>query len=251
MDNALLNPAAVIGGNRPPPFDTDAVERRAAEAREWADAAGAWLDKGELETDADADAVKVLIEGARKLGRAVDEELAAARKPHDDAVKAVRGAYNPIVTTYDAMVKRLRPLVADFLTRKRVAAEAAAERARAEAAEAERLAAERLAAAQARHDVSGEVEAEAAAKDAAEAARAAAAPVKVSVGRDVGTGRAMALVKTKHVVIKHLRLAFTEVEADPGVIDAIQRALNARVRAKAWDGVIPAGCEIEEKESVR
>jgi hypothetical protein len=41
-----------------------------------------------------------------------------------------------------------------------------------------------------------------------------------------------------------------ETMEDAGVIEAIEKALNARIRSKTWDGEIPSGCTIIEDEKV-
>jgi D-serine deaminase-like pyridoxal phosphate-dependent protein len=114
----------------------------------------------------------------------------------------------------------------------------------ADAAEAAREAALR------RHDAIGIAEAAEQASAASDALRAAEAPIRVQIKSASGGGRTMAPRVHKRVKINNLRLAFMETMEDAGVIEAIEKALNARIRSKDWDGEVPSGCTIIEEETV-
>lgn len=235
-----------LGHNNPPVVDPAILDAAKAKVSEWADAAGEWLVRGRVDTDADASDLKDMIDGSRKVGKAIEDARKKAKEPHTEAAKAVDAAFRPLTAAMEKVVERLRPILTDFLGRKE--AEECARRAEMAAeAERQRQEAARLAAAAAeRNDVLGETAAQLAAAEAEKLAEVAAAEVKVSVASASGGGsRATALRSRRVVGIDNLALAFLEVKDHPGVIEAIQSALNARVNRADWpaDGTL-RGCTI-------
>lgn len=116
-------------------------------------------------------------------------------------------------------------------------------------AEAQRLAAE----AAASNDIMGQVEAEALAKQAAQETLAAER-MTAKAGKSQsasGGGRTIALVTTRTAQIDNIRLAFMAVQDHPYVVEAIQRALNERIRAKDFNGAAIPGVSIKTEEKSR
>jgi hypothetical protein len=241
MPDPVLDPGsghagpAPIGHNRPPPVVVDQTK-----ARELADVASAWLDREKLADEAEAEKVNDIITAARRLWKELDEQRTAAASPYRDAIRAIDDAYAAVLAPIAKIGERLKPLRQAWIDKK--AAELAA--ARAERAARARLEAERaqaeLDAARARNDVVGEAEAERAAAAAAKAEKAAAREPKVQVGSYSGGGRTAALRTVKEAEIVNIRQAFMAVQDDPAVVQAIQAALNRKIR-KGWpdDATIP------------
>ncbi len=239
-----------VGHNRPPIVDPDLLVAEKKRVAEFADAAGAWLDLGKIETEEQASRLRDFIDGARGVVKAIDAARIEAKRPHDEAAKAVQDAFRPLLDTVERAIARTKPLLTAYLEEKRRveekrrADEAAAAREAAAAAEAAARAAE------ARHDVAGEAEA-AAALDAAHAAeKAAQREVKVGVASATGGGRSAGLRAMKHAKVVNWNLAFIAVRDDTAVQDAITGALNRIIRAKDYDGHEIAGVEIFETRSV-
>lgn len=248
MTDAPDNPRVAIGDNRPPVVDPDILARENARVREFADAAGDWLDLGRIETEEQASRLKDYIDGARAVVKQVDTARADAKKPHDDAAKAVQAAFRPLLDAVETAIGRVRPMLTDYLQRKKAADEARKAREKAEAEAAARAAQEAAEAARSRNDVLGEAEAERAAHAAQEAAAAAAKPVKTNVASYTGGGRSAGLRTQKIVIVDNPRQALLAVQDDPAVIEAITAAVTRKVRARDWDGRVPAGCRVETRE---
>ena len=242
------NPDTGMGGNRPPLIDPDLLAREKARVQTFADAAGDWLDLGKIDTEEQAAKLHDYITGARAVAKQVDAARAEAKKPHDDAAKAVQATFRPLLDAIETAIGRVRPMLTDYLQRKKAAAKAEAERKRAEAARLAREAEEARAAAEARHDVLGEAEAAAAAEAAEKAAAEAARPARANVASYSGGGRSAGLRTQKSVVVDNIRQAFLAVQDDPAVVVAVEAALNRIVRSKDWNGKVPAGCRVEERK---
>ena len=58
-----MNEKATIGHNRPPAFRPEIIDGFKPKVQDFADAAGAWLDKGEIETEAQAEKLNDFIKG--------------------------------------------------------------------------------------------------------------------------------------------------------------------------------------------
>lgn len=244
-----INPRAVIGDNRPPAFRADVVETHDAKARDFLDAAGAWLDLKEISSDEQAGKLADFVAGVRGVMKAVEEDRKADKKPHDDAGKAVQAAYTPILDKLKKAIDRVEPMQRAWLKKiaDRQAAEAEASRRAAE--EAARIAAEQARMAEARNDIAGEVEAEAAAKRAEEMQKEAdrAAKARAQVTSASGGGRTQALRTMKDVRITNARLLFLAVQDDAEVQDTLLRVARRIVRAKDFAGTL-AGVEVFETQ---
>ena len=183
-----MNPRAVMGANFPPPFDPAVVQEHDEAAARFADVAGQWLDRGDLTAEEDAQKLTDFIAGARGRKKLADAARADAKRPHDDAGKAVQAAFAPILTKLDAAVAKVQPLLTKWLEAKEAARKKEAARLAEEARLAREEAARLAAQAAARNDVSGEIDAEAAMKAAADAEKAAARMERASDKVSSATG---------------------------------------------------------------
>lgn len=134
-----FNPLAVAGHNQPPELLLfQEIDDLYEEARNWAD--GEPITSQEM-----ADAITTLREGIHEAGKKADALRVEAKRPHDEAAKAVQDKYNPYVQPKKGRVDMAKSALDALLTpwRNRIAQEKAAEAARIAAeAEAARAAAQ-------------------------------------------------------------------------------------------------------------
>ncbi len=253
FDGAQENPRAVIGDNRPPPFDPVPLAEREAQVVSFLDAAGEWLDLGEIETDVQAGYLNDFVSGARGLAKQIEDWRVKAKAPHAEAAKAVDDAARMPASKLKTALDRAIDMLGKYSGKKKRAAEEAArierERLQAERDEAER----QRQAAIARNDISGEVDAEKRIKDATAEAKAVdrLAEDAGRVRSASGAGRTISMVKIRSGEITNIRLAFMWVQDDQRVQEAIQMAVNAKIRAAGFDGNLPSGITLVEKEQAR
>jgi hypothetical protein len=186
------------------------------------------------------------IAGLRANKKAVDEARKAAKKPHDDAGKAVQAAYTPILTRYDRALKIMLEKSGAWLDQKQREAEEQKrlerEEAEAKAAEARRMAMD----AEASGSIDDMLAAEEAEKAAAKAEKAAAKAEKVSAGSASGAGRTVS-TRTRNVVTVHnVRVLFMRYQDRPEVHDVLNRLATAEANSKGFEGDIP-GATITKK----
>lgn len=248
---ATATASASIGHNRPPPYDPEQYARLVEDARNFAAAAGEWLDLKVIATDEEAQYLADYIAGARKKLRDVEAWRVDAKRPHDEAAKAVQAAAAVPVETLDASIRRALALITEWQKKKRAEEEERQRVARA-AAERQRQEAERLAReAAARNDVSGEVEAALAAKQAEAAAKAAERiDTRAAVGSASGAGRTIALVTIKTARMTDLRRAVLHYAQHPQLRELLEQLATADCRARGFTGDIP-GFEILTEERAR
>lgn len=236
--------------NRPPSaVDPDAYADFEARVRDFADAAGAWLDLREIRDEEQAGKLKDFIDGARALWKQIDDGRKRDKEPHLTASKAVDDAFKVLLGPIEKAVERTKQLQTAWLVAEKKRRDAAQ-------AEAQRIAREQEAAAEAarraaaeRNDVMGEAEAERAAAEAREAADLAARPARARITSATGGGRATGIKMRRVARITNLNVAFRHVSAEPAVVAAIQAALNTVVRSKEF-GAAPyqiPGVEIDEE----
>jgi len=133
------NPRAVAGNNAPPvptPFDLVAenVSDVYLEAKHW-------LDGAAVSSQAEADAIALLLDMARKAEKAADDLRVAEKKPHDDAAKAVQVKFKPLLDKTALVTRSCKDALTPWLERVEAAKRASAEEARREA-DAKKAAAE-------------------------------------------------------------------------------------------------------------
>lgn len=245
---------AGIGHNNPQPYDPEVVERLEARVRELADAGGAWLDLGGIETETQAGKLNDLIAQVRAAYKEADDARKAAKEPHLEAGRAVDAKFKGLTGPLERLGASLKGLMTNYLDVKRAEEErrkaVEREEARRAAEEADRLRRE----AEARNDVIAQAEAGEAAKAAEKAAKAAEKPAKVNVASATGGARTMALRTTWRARTdddSKARRAFSFLLGDPESHDAliaeIERLCTAARRRKGGPTEIPGVTWIEER----
>lgn len=248
----LFDAPPPAGHNNPPPFDPVVLAEKEAEVSSFVEAAGEWLDLGEIETDEQQGYLTDFVDGARKKAKQLEDWRVTTKEPHRKAAEAVDNAVKPSSTKLKTALDRALDMLGKYQGKKKRAAEAAAQAAREEAARVAAEAEQKRLQAVERNDISGEVDAEAAKKTAADTARQAERAAE-DAGRArsaSGAGRTIAMVKIKTARIDNIRLAFMALQDDPIVVEGIQRAANQKIRATGFTGTIP-GITIEETEKAR
>lgn len=251
MDDA--NPREHIGANNPPPYDADVVAAHEKRLRELADAGGAWLDLGKIETEEQAGKLNDFITQARAAMKAIEDDRKAAKKPHLDAGAAVDGRFKTLTTPLDTLIGKLKRPLAAYLAEKQRAEDArkAAEREAARKAqeEADRLRRE----AEARNDVIAQAEGEKAAKAAEKAAKAAEKPARANVASATGGGRTMSSRTTYRAEVENVNRAFSFFRDHqfwgPKLVETMQRMAEAERRDAEGVNEIP-GVKFHEERSV-
>lgn len=209
------NPREHIGANNPPPFDQSVLDALDARVNEFILAGGDWRDLGEIQTEEQAGDLNDYLSGLKKNRDEVEKARKAAKKPHDDASKAVQAAFTPLVTKIDFTIGKLRPMLTAFMDRKEAERRAAERAAREEAARAAKAAEEAAAKAAARNDIAGEVAAQEQAKAAAEKAKEAErlAKGRVSVASGSGGGRTASYRTYWRAEVANPRVAYMELSS--------------------------------------
>lgn len=245
----LDNDRATMGGNNPPPFDKDVLEKHRQAADEFLQATQVWLNLPKIETDEHAKQMTDQIDGLRGLFKKVDAARKDAKAPHDTAGKAVQDAFTPILTKLKKASDALKPKLAEYASeqaRIEQARKAEEERKAREEADAARKA---LAEAEAAGDIGASVDAEAALKEAEKAQKDATKKSTTSVKSATGAGRTMSLRTVKKVEITNVRVLFMHYQSHPDVADVLHRLATADVRAKDYDPEKPIpGIEIHEEK---
>jgi D-ribose pyranose/furanose isomerase RbsD len=221
-----------MGGNNPPPFDPAIVEKHAEIAAQFIAAAGEWIENGDLASEEDAQRLNDFRAGIRARKKETEDDRKAAKKPHDDAGKAVQTAYLPILEKLDRAISKTDPILKKWM--EKVEAERKAEAARiAEEARRQREEADRLAAqAQARNDLSGEVDAEAAMKEAEKAEKTATRMAKgtVKVSSATGGARSASLRTIRRAEITNIYLVFNQFKDHPDVRGVLESLATGAIR---------------------
>ncbi len=229
MDN--LTDSAPMGHNKPPLVDPDLLAQSRHKVDDFAAKATEWLNLGEITTKEQSGNLVDFISGARLVSKRIDEARVAAKKPHDEASKAVQAVFTPLIAEIDRAVDRLKPLQAAWLRKEQARLDAIREAQRAEA-ERLRIAAESAAAiAKETNSIGGEVEAERLAKEAEVLEKTANREMRANATSASGAGRTMANREVKSAKIDNILKLFTHFRAEPEVFDLLQRMANRAVRA--------------------
>ncbi|NAZ37192.1 hypothetical protein [Rubellimicrobium sp. CFH 75288] len=237
MDDAAPPP---MGHNRPPPVDPAALDAFEARVRAMAETAGQWLDEGAVADAADASRAGDFLTALRALHREVDEARREAKRPHDEAAKAVQAAFAPLLAPLEAAAERIKALLAEYAEREQAGREAerseALARARADlaAAEAER---ERAACA---HDVIGEAAAEHAIAVIEERIAALErGDTRVRIASATGGGRTLAQRTRRVARLVNLNRALIHYRDRAEVAALLERLANADLRGPDAPDHIP------------
>ncbi len=226
-----------IGDNNPPPYDPAEVEKLDAEGAQFLEAAAKWVENGDLASEEDAQRLNDFINGVKKRQKITDDARKAAKKPHDEAGKAVQAAYVPVIEKMKKASEKVGPILSKWLTKKDEERRAEAERQRKEAEFKQQEADRKAAEAAARNDISGEIDAEAARKEADEAAKEAARAAKArsNVASATGGGRTASLRTYVEVEVTNPRVLFMRYQSHPDAIDTLRRLAQAEARSKDFD----------------
>lgn len=228
------------------PYLLDSLRER---ADEFGAAAKSWGESGVASQD-DSERITDFITGARGLWKEIDEARKEAKRPHDEAAKAVQSAFAPLLDAVKRAADLAKELQTGWLLQEKRRAEEARQREIAEArraaeeAEARRKAAEEAGRAVAAAEAEREAEAARKAAQAAEKSEAHAVAKSAS-----GGGRTVAL-RTYHVPkIVNRRRAFMALEDTHGAeIDEFLASLvRAEFRANGGPVEIP-GVEVVAEE---
>lgn len=236
--------------NNPPPYDPAVLDALRPPVQAFAETAGQWLDMGEITSEEEAARLNDFLAGARNLWKEIDEARVAAKRPHDEAAKAVQAAFTPLADVVAKAADKCKPMIAAWLKKKRDEEEAKRRAAAEEAARLKREAEEQARLAAMRNDVVAEAEAEAAAKEAEKAARAAEKEVKVNVGSATGGARTMGLRTYRKARCINAALAFTQFRHDTRVIALLEQLANERLRGSKGEITEIPGFDIYEDEKV-
>lgn len=222
-------------GHNNPPEDFARVNDLVATADRWK------AERPVIETDDVAEKAQAFLDQLRSCAKDIEKARKADKQPHMDAAKAVDELYKPQVDRLTAAANIIKGLLTDFLRKKederrRVEEERrrAAEEARRKAEEASREAAsvdQQVAAQKARGD------AEAAAKVAEQTAKSRA--------QVTGQGRTVSLRTRRVAVIVDQGKVYRKFRDHPSVIEALQKLVNAEVRA----GKSVPGVEVREEQA--
>lgn len=228
-----MTPSAGLGHNHPPPFDPDILTELVGRTDEFmATSTRIRRDFAPIQTEEHAQLLTDHIAGLRGLTKQIDTARVTAKKPHDDAGKAVQDAFKPVLDRVDKALKAMLDIQTEYGRRK-------AEEERKRKAEEERLAAEaraeaeRLAAEAAKSgDLDAEVAADQAKKDAEALEKQAARDVKTNIQSATGAGRTISMVKVREAQITNISLVFVRYRTNPKLVECLQALANADVRAK-------------------
>lgn len=247
------NPREHIGANNPPPYDADVVAAHEKRARELADAGGAWLDLGKIETEDQASKLNDFISQANKAMKSIEDDRKKAKQPHLDAGKEVDTAFKALATPLDTLIKKLKRPLSDYLTEKKRREDARKEEEREAARKAQEEADRKLREAEARNDVIAQTQAEEAAKQAAKAAKQAEKPARVNIASATGGGRTMSSRTVYRAEIENANRAFSFFRDHefwgPKLIETMQRMAEAERRDAEGVNEIP-GVKFHEERSV-
>lgn len=227
-----LNPRAVIGDNRPPPFDPEKQVGLAKRVDAFMGVCNDVRARGDLASDDDAEKLADHITGMRGLKTEVENTRKAEKKPHDEAGEAVQKAFAPLTERLERAIKAMLALQNDWIAKKQAVADAARREREAAAEEARRQAEEAAKAAAASGSIDGEIEAERLAKAAADAEKAAARTVKANVGSASGAGRAISQRTVRKARIININLLFVRYRANQKLLELLQSLADADVRAR-------------------
>lgn len=235
-----------IGHNNPPgPYVPDGLMAKLAD---FMDAAGAWLDLKEIDSEERAARATDFVRGAREVHDEIDMERKRQKRPHDEAGAAVQKMFTPLMERVKTAQERVARMQAGWLAaerdRKLEQQRRAQAEARAKAEEAARLAAQ----AEARNDIAGIVDAEAAKAAAEKAEREAARVQTAKAGSATGGGRAMALRTTWFAEVANISVAFLRYRDHPEVKATLERLATAEVRSQTGEKTALPGFTLRKEE---
>lgn len=123
----MTDAPATIGHNSPPEAIIEmSIDDLFAEAE-------LYLDGTPIESEGQAEAVKVLLDRLRQHRKLSDDKRAEEKRPHDDAAKAVQAKWKPLLDKCDTASNAIKAALTGWLARQEAERIAREEAARAEA----------------------------------------------------------------------------------------------------------------------
>jgi len=225
------------GHNNPPPFDQAEVDQLTQEGAKFLEVAAQWLENGDLTTEEDAQRLNDFTNGVSARSKIAEAARVKAKKPHDDAGKAVQAAFKPVIEKMDKAKEKVQPLLTKWLQAKEAERLAEVERQRAAAKVAQDEADRKAAAALARNDISGEVDAEAAKNAAAQAAKDAEklARGRSNVSSATGGGRTASLRTVIEAEVVNARVLFMRYSERPELIECLRNLATREARSAEFN----------------
>lgn len=227
------NPRAVIGGNKPPVYDSDRFAELAGIVKQRADDVGAWLDLREITTEEQAEKLNDQIAGLRALAKEIEDQRKKDKEPHLEAGREVDRVFKDLSRPMDLALDKLKTLLTAWARKKAAEKETERQRKEAEASRIEEEARKDAEAAAARNDVIGEAEADARQAEVDRLRKGAAETTRINVASYTGGGRTAALRSYFSAGIKSRRQAFITLESlgyAPQLDEALVRLGNDALR---------------------
>jgi hypothetical protein len=215
---------------------------------EFGKAAVEW-GKAEINDDATAEQLNDFIIGARKLLKEIEAARVAAKKPHDDAAKAIQAAFKPLIDAIDKASKNAKVLLTSYAQRKEAELRRQQEEELRRAAEAEAKAQAAAKEAEADGDFVAAAEAEAKVEETAKKLDEVQKPVKAQVKSASGAGRTQSMRTYRTAKITNVTMAVAHFRDHPKMNDLVLELSNAVIRRDGADAKIP-GVEIIEERRV-
>lgn len=221
-------------GDNVAPYDTEAVDDYKKRVDEFADAAGEWLEGGEIADEESARRLNDLITGLRRLSSEIEEKRKADKEPYRKAGELVDKTYKALTGPLDTAVGKLRKMLTAYANKKAEAERKAREEQLRKAREEEEAARKAAEAAETRHDVVGESDAAEKLREAERARKEAERERPVGqIKSATGGGRTAGLRTYYSAEITSYRQAFVALyERHHATFDELMaRLANAEKRA--------------------
>lgn len=215
---------------------------------EFGSAAVEW---GKVEIDdSNAEQLNDFITGARGLLREIEAARIAAKKPHDEAAKAIQAAFKPLKDAVEKAGQLAKGLQTSYLRRKEEELERRREAEMQRAAEAEAAAQAEAAEAEESGDFVAAAEAEAKVDETAKKLDEVQKPVKAQVGSASGAGRTASMRTFRTAKFTSVPLAVAHYKDHPKMHDLVLELANADLRRAGKEAVTIPGIEIVEERRV-
>lgn len=226
-------------GHNNPPQEFARVDSLVETADRWKE------ERKVIETDEIADKAAAFLNQLRDEAKEIEKTRKAEKQPHIDAGKAVDAKFKTQVERLTASANIIKGILTPYLEKKEAERQEAERKAQAEALAAQKAADE---AAKKAKGIDAEIAAAAAADNAAQMQKDAhqIATSRVGVSSSMG-GRAVSLRTVKTGEIVDQSKVYRKFKNAPSVIEALQKLVNAEVRAGR---TVPGVKVIEERSAV-
>lgn len=226
---------AVAGHNNPPAYDPEILSELDQRTVDFLKVTQEWIDLEKIENEQQAGLCTDQISGLRELYKEADGARKAAKKPHDDAGKAVQSAFTPLLTKLKMSADKLKPKLEAYATKRAREEERRKQQELAEAEARRQEAEEKAKAAEASGDISAQVDAQEAAEQAEKDVKEAGKGPDTKVRSATGAGRTMALRTVKEVEFTNMNVVYMYFKDEPKVAELLKALATAKVRSKDYD----------------